>query len=434
MSSFANPVQVDPLCLEPEEGLLGSISDADLFKYFLNEDIASVNFQTDLVESDASSPQTSPQLTPDSNPHSMDSSPTNSIALSREDLLKISTSKGMESYSQTVPMIKQAPAPHDDDRQVKRQRRLIKNRESAQLSRLRKKIYIEELERKVSHLTAQNETLTRQVQAITVDKKKLADEVLYLQNIIKQSPQLAAIASNGGGAKKPHVPRNVKAAGVCLLIVLFSFGLLFNANSGLPFATSNRREDMESSSRGYSGRTLKDKAEIVPVPVLSNGKDLQESSSNQEKVEKIKVGQKIKREEDQHKADKGPGEITKEEPSSPKQLDPKRKRMKISEDEHQPKDKSLVPFSSSQVESKFNNTSYIYCPQAQQLTPSSSSANRTPGEFPEVVALLIPSSFLNGTLLPNNQQAQVDSSLLEISCHVLSLNVWPMPNLTNNEN
>jgi hypothetical protein len=33
----------------------------------------------------------------------------------------------------------------DEERQQKRQRRLIKNRESAQLSRLRKKIYIEEL-------------------------------------------------------------------------------------------------------------------------------------------------------------------------------------------------------------------------------------------------------------------------------------------------
>jgi len=51
----------------------------------------------------------------------------------------------------------------EEDRQMKRQRRLIKNRESAQLSRLRKKMYIDDLEKKVNALTQDNETLTKKV-------------------------------------------------------------------------------------------------------------------------------------------------------------------------------------------------------------------------------------------------------------------------------
>lgn len=85
-------------------------------------------------------------------------------------------------------------------------------------------------------LTNENENLTKQVSVIAADKEKLQEEVAYLQNIIKQSPALSQIAANHSsniGNKKGT--KNVKAAGVCLLIVLFSFGLLFNANPNINF-------------------------------------------------------------------------------------------------------------------------------------------------------------------------------------------------------
>lgn len=145
----------------------------------------------------------------------------------------------------------QNPGLQEDEKHLKRQRRLIKNRESAQLSRLRKKIYIEELERKVNHLVAQNELLTQQVQTISGDKKKLTDEVLYLQSLIKQTPHFGNAAAIDASSimRRPAPSANLKAAGVCLLMVLFSFGLLFNATShntppqrSLPW-TNNRREE-----------------------------------------------------------------------------------------------------------------------------------------------------------------------------------------------
>lgn len=109
----------------------------------------------------------------------------------------------------------------DEERQIKRQRRLIKNRESAQKSRMRKKLYIEDLEAKVKSLAAHNETLLQENAA-------LKEEISYLTKFINKTPGLAEeIAHNRPkGAVAPI--RNVKAAGVCLLIVLFSFGLFFN--------------------------------------------------------------------------------------------------------------------------------------------------------------------------------------------------------------
>ncbi len=59
--------------------------------------------------------------------------------------------------------------------------RLIKNRESAQKSRLRKKMYIEDLENKVKAVNAQNEQLVQENNA-------LKEEVNYLTRLIKKNP------------------------------------------------------------------------------------------------------------------------------------------------------------------------------------------------------------------------------------------------------
>lgn len=96
-----------------------------------------------------------------------------------------------------------------------------------------------------SNTKLENENLSKQVLTVTGEKKKLEEEVFYLQSIIKQSPQLAMLAQN---TKKSFstpaaAPKNVKAAGICLLIVLFSFGLLFN-NTQPDFTARAPREEI----------------------------------------------------------------------------------------------------------------------------------------------------------------------------------------------
>eukprot|EP01097_Dermamoeba_algensis_P011166 TRINITY_DN852_c0_g1_i2.p1 TRINITY_DN852_c0_g1~~TRINITY_DN852_c0_g1_i2.p1 ORF type:complete len:301 (+),score=53.28 TRINITY_DN852_c0_g1_i2:1073-1975(+) len=64
--------------------------------------------------------------------------------------------------------------------------RLIKNRESAQLSRQRKRLYIEELEKKVTALTTENNELIKQVALLTSENTSLREESFQYQSFIKQ--------------------------------------------------------------------------------------------------------------------------------------------------------------------------------------------------------------------------------------------------------
>lgn len=322
--------------------------------------------------------------------HSHDSS----AVLSREELLKLS-SKSLDTLSQATRQM--SP---EEECNLKRQRRLIKNRESAQLSRLRKKIYIEELEKKVNTLTSENESLQVKLNQVTSEKNKLQQDVVYLQNIIKQSPALALGKKTNGG-------RNAKSAGVCLLLMLFSFGLLFN-NSTPNINTlkiSNGEDDaMVKNSKGlYQGRTLKSVDNDLEEDTLKLLPDAQEQSMDVPKATGKELGLGAKR------------TLGQEYPAS------KRKKMTIADENPE---KQLVVQPSRAVTSSRENftelavrpndprTAYIYCSEAQQLSTFPLQAG------PDHVALLIPSNVLNAT--------DVDPSLLEVSCRVVNFHVWPI--------
>jgi len=72
------------------------------------------------------------------------------------------------------------------------------------------------------------------------------------------------------------------------------------------------------------------------------------------------------------------------------------------------------------------DTNYIYCSEAQQVHSTTSVGN---GREPQNIALLIPSSVLNATLDPGSR---MDNSLLEVTCQVLNLHLWPMTSVANN--
>ncbi|GAM29039.1 hypothetical protein SAMD00019534_122150, partial [Acytostelium subglobosum LB1] len=127
--------------------------------------------------------------------------------LTREELLKL-------SGKEPVKITEQDSAVLADERSFKKQRRLVKNRESAQLSRMRKKIFIEDLEKKISDLTSEN--------------KSLRDEVLYLQGILKQVSKNHPEVSRQIQHHESMRTKNAKAAGVCLLIMIFSIGIFLN--------------------------------------------------------------------------------------------------------------------------------------------------------------------------------------------------------------
>jgi hypothetical protein len=151
----------------------------------------------------------------------------------------------------------------DEDRMQKRQKRLIKNRESAQLSRIRKKQYVDELEKRLSVVNEHTTRLEWRVEELQLENSMLRDDNGYLRELVNTQPGYAehlrardsarqheyqqqrtrlqeqrtrnsAIAPNAGNVRQQQATSSMKAANVCLLIVIFAFGLFINS----PDATS----------------------------------------------------------------------------------------------------------------------------------------------------------------------------------------------------
>lgn len=162
-------------------------------------------------------------------------SPTDKVALPRDTLLQIS-STSMEKYVETLQTSRQLS--NDDQKELKRQKRLIKNRESAQLSRERKRAYIDQLEAKIAQLQSENSQLKNDNVSL---RQSLAR---YLPDGIKTEPGSELVISKVDQQHKTKMgdlltiggsrATTATKAGVCLLIVLFSFGLFMNANKTGP--------------------------------------------------------------------------------------------------------------------------------------------------------------------------------------------------------
>lgn len=142
-----------------------------------------------------------------------------SILMDKDKLLTLS-SKKLDEYVQSLSR----PLTPEEEKQLKRQRRLIKNRESAQLSRQKKKQYVEDLEKSVQSLTAETDTLRSQVTQLSQKNKHLEEQVNLLQNYIQQQ-----------GHQIPPSPlfnKNTAAtAGLCMFVILFSFGLFLSSGT-----------------------------------------------------------------------------------------------------------------------------------------------------------------------------------------------------------
>ncbi|KAF2077200.1 hypothetical protein CYY_001520 [Polysphondylium violaceum] len=75
----------------------------------------------------------------------------------------------------------------EEERHMKRQRRLVKNREAAQLFRQRQKAYIQDLEKKVSDLTGTNSEYRARVELLNSENKLIREQLLYLRNFVTQA-------------------------------------------------------------------------------------------------------------------------------------------------------------------------------------------------------------------------------------------------------
>ncbi|XP_008167107.2 cyclic AMP-responsive element-binding protein 3-like protein 3 isoform X3 [Chrysemys picta bellii] len=118
-----------------------------------------------------------------------------------EDEKKLLAKEGV-----TLPT--QLPLTKYEERVLKKIRRKIRNKQSAQESRKKKKEYIDGLESRMSACTAQNQELQRKVLHLEKQNSSLLEQLRKLQTLVVQSTNKAA------------------QTGTCIAVLLLSFALI----------------------------------------------------------------------------------------------------------------------------------------------------------------------------------------------------------------
>ncbi|XP_012870731.1 PREDICTED: cyclic AMP-responsive element-binding protein 3-like protein 4 [Dipodomys ordii] len=158
------------------------------------------------------------------------------------------------------------PLTKAEEKVLKKVRRKIRNKQSAQDSRRRKKEYIDGLESRVAACSAQNQELQKKVQELERHNLSLVAQLRQLQALIAQTSNKAAQTST------------------CVLILLFSLALIilpsFSPFQGLP---DDGPEDYQP--HGVISRNIlthKDITESLETPVVEpkQGKPLGARSRN----------------------------------------------------------------------------------------------------------------------------------------------------------
>jgi len=116
-----------------------------------------------------------------------------------------------------------------EEKDLRRQRRLIKNRESASLSRQRRKEHMDDLEIQVAGLNAENDELKARVEQLSAENAALKERLQHYEGK-EQSPSMGERFRKltKVNASPFSTKSSAATAGACLAIVLFGFGLLFN--------------------------------------------------------------------------------------------------------------------------------------------------------------------------------------------------------------
>eukprot|EP01091_Cochliopodium_minus_P020904 TRINITY_DN92_c0_g1_i1.p1 TRINITY_DN92_c0_g1~~TRINITY_DN92_c0_g1_i1.p1 ORF type:complete len:454 (-),score=136.15 TRINITY_DN92_c0_g1_i1:155-1450(-) len=161
-----------------------------------------------------------------------------SVTLSREKLLTTST----EDFNKWVDEMKsQRALTQEEVSDIRRQKRLIRNRESAQASRDRKKNEFILLEKQIKQLKEENQMAMKEITEMRYKINNLETENLYMKTTIQHNPVLNEIYTGIDNIPtKNHTTtsnssyinsKTVKNAGVCLFLLIFSFGLFFNVQN-----------------------------------------------------------------------------------------------------------------------------------------------------------------------------------------------------------
>ncbi|XP_078217682.1 cyclic AMP-responsive element-binding protein 3-like protein 3 isoform X2 [Callithrix jacchus] len=163
-----------------------------------------------------------------------------------EDEKKLLVKEGI-----TLPV--QMPLTKYEERVLKKIRRKIRNKQSAQESRKKKKEYIDGLETRMSACTAQNQELQRKVLHLEKQNLSLLEQLKKLQAIVVQSTSKSA------------------QTGTCIAVLLLSFALIILPSIS-PFASNKVKSPGDFAPVRVFSRTLHNDAasRVAPDALLGS--------------------------------------------------------------------------------------------------------------------------------------------------------------------
>jgi len=345
------------------------------------------------------------------------------VTISRENLLKITSDEydGMIKHVSDQRALTFAESKH-----IKEQRRLIKNRESAQASRQRKKEHADSLAKQNEILRAENEALKKEI-------KSLKDEVGKLSGIIKKTTVSMTPTTKNGR--------------IVALAILFSFGLFFFglANKGGPNTSPSVRLHPNVGQRNLlqfdnvanlttSPSTLSS-AQIQTRPMMTEPtiRIQHDSAGGVNKITPSKVSIPISENARESRTEQFIESTT--SPASSTGNDFTTARMEEFSNESNPSNpnvsrnlvinnESLTKFFDEEVIKYRRNTAYFTCSDFQQLTPLQDEAFDPNSPF--YVSFIVPSSAMPNSKFAASrtiEEAGLSNGVVEINCQVIDVNI-----------
>jgi len=166
------------------------------------------------------------------------------VTLSRDELLCL-TSDEFDNYVKLLEM--RNSLSQEENRELRRQRRLIKNRESAQASRLRRKRYVEELEKTIDKLEHENTMLRNENEKIDGEKNILAEKLFNSQK--EDQSKMIKLFFSGiyhlsrvmyqNENDKDRGRCTIRASGIMIVIFMFSVGILLGGKGTMSKELNN---------------------------------------------------------------------------------------------------------------------------------------------------------------------------------------------------
>jgi len=280
-----------------------------------------------------------------------------------------------KEYEQYVELLTtQRELTQREKNELKRQRRLIKNRESAQASRQRKKSFLEDLEKKVHSLKMENDSLKEKIAELKNEKEQLKKEVAS-KNFDSRALDLQQILQSND------------------LKSFFAFGWFFK-NLMYHHDSVKAMLELKRQSEAISAKNM-----FVLGDIPSQEIDRRRLAIKPENPDRM-VTRSTKRKRGENL-------------SQQKKI----KTRKISQTNQQninflggnPKITNWKP-----------NTTYLMCSNVCQISPPSDVQNF--GNSPQMISFLIPPDSLGSS----EEISQGTPSVLEVTCSVSDINFLPL--------